>query len=277
MIFGAFLIVILMLYVFVLGNPPEHVANICYFISAYCLTILCIRVAKGYKNTLKPYMINLLHSNKYTDRFFSDAAYKTIVSAYMSLAINLIYVLINLFAWLHYGSLWSVTLAVYYFLLTMMRFLLLKNTKVNSLGEDTRAEYIKYRNCAYVLLLMNFALAGIVMLVLHDNRGFYYAGYLIYMMAVYAFYNIISATIELIRYRNTGSPIISAAKAIRFASALISILSLEIAMLNSFDTGEDTAFRNMMISLTGLAISVIFITLSFHMIIYATRRLKEEL
>lgn len=273
---GTILIILLMLYVFVFGNPPQYIAYGCYAVSAYCLFIDILWCVRSYKTKLKPTMIELLNKNKYISRYLSDLAYKTIISVYLSLAINLLYVLMNFLTGIYYHSLWSFTLALYYFFLTVMRFMLLKNTKIEHLGKKAAIEFRKYRICAYILLLMNFALIGIVVLAIDHNEGFSYSGYLIYIMAMYAFYNIISAVVGLIKYRKTGSPVMSASKVISFASALISILSLEMAMLNSFDTTGDLLYRNRMIGITGLVISVIFITTSCYMIIHATKQMRKE-
>lgn len=273
---GTLLIIILMLYVFVFGNPPKSVAYVCYVISAYCLFIICIWCVKSYKAKIKPIIMNFLNRNRYIARYFSDIAYKTVISVYMSFAVNTLYILMNFLTGIHYCSLWSLTLAVYYSFLSVMRFMLLKNTKIELLGKNMLAEYKKYRTCAYVLLLMNFALIGIVVLAIHYNNGFSYAGYLIYIMAMYAFYNVISAIVALVKYRKIGSPVMSAAKVISFSSALISILSLEMAMLNSFDTTGDILFKNRTIGITGFAISAVFITTSCYMIIHATKQIKIE-
>lgn len=262
---GTCLIVALMLYAFVFGNPPEWIAYICYIVSAYCFFADCVWFVKNGRSW-KRKVTELINRNRYVARYLSDVAYKTVVSAYMSLAVNMVYVVMNLFTGAYYKSLWSLTLAVYYLLLTVMRFLLLKNTRIDELGKDMHAEYKKYRTSAYVLLLMNFALAGIVALAITYNNGFTYAGYLIYIMAMYAFYNIISAIVSLVKYRKIGSPVLSAAKVISFSSALISMLSLELAMLSSFGEADDAMFRSRMIGITGLGISAVFIATSCYMI-----------
>ena len=46
---------------------------------------------------------------------------------------------------------------------------------------------------------MNVALAGIVILVVHENSGFEYPGMLIYVMAMYAFYAAITAVWNVVQ------------------------------------------------------------------------------
>ena len=51
---------------------------------------------------------------------------------------------------------------------------------------------------------------------------------MIYVMAMYAFYVTVMAVINMVRYRKYHSPVMSAAKAVNLAAALVSMLSLEI-------------------------------------------------
>ena len=68
----------------------------------------------------------------------------------------------------------------------------------------------------------------------------------------------------------------SAAKAVNLAAALVSMLSLETAMLTQFDTGTTSPFfRQSMIASTGGAVCVIVVGMGISMIVYSTRRLKK--
>ena len=74
------------------------------------------------------------------------------------------------------------------------------------LERDRAAEWRRYRLCGVMLVLMNVALAGVVVLVVHQNGSFHYAGYLIYAMALYTFYITIMAVVNLVRYRKYQQP-----------------------------------------------------------------------
>lgn len=72
-------------------------------------------------------------------------------------------------------------------MLALMRFLLLHHVNKVGFGTEILSELKQYRLCGVILMLMNIALAGVVILVVRKNEGFEYAGYLIYVMAMYAF------------------------------------------------------------------------------------------
>jgi hypothetical protein len=58
-------------------------------------------------------------------------------------------------------------------------------------------------------------------------------------MAAYFFYAVIIAATNVVKFRRHGSPILSAAKAINLVAAMVSILSLETAMLAQFGSDND--------------------------------------
>ena len=70
--------------------------------------------------------------------------------------------------------------------------------------------------------------------------------------------------------------ILSAAKQISFASALVSMLSLEPAMLNAFGDGDTPSFRFTMTAVTGAAVCVTVLGLAIHMLVRSTKKLKQE-
>ena len=84
------------------------------------------------------------------------------------------------------------------------------------------------------MLILNFALAGVVIQIVRAGRGYHYPGVLIYIAAMFMFYAVILAVFNLVKYRKYDSPAISAAKAINFMADAVSILSLQTAMLAEF-------------------------------------------
>lgn len=263
---------------YVLCNEIENmpVSYMAYSLSAYAaiITVTCmidivrqLRMGIGSNPLAKRIMsIPLLK------RYLKEINFRTEVSLYQGLFINLIYVVIKFGSGVYYGSFWFCALSVYYLLLAVMRFSLLHHVK--SRRDDKASEWKRYRFCGIVLLLMNQALAAIVIIAVRQNEGFEYSGMLIYVMALYAFYAIITAVINVVKYRKYGSPILSAAKVINLTAALVSMLSLETAMLAQFG-GDDAVFRRIMTSATGASICVIVLGMAVFMIAKSTILLKN--
>ena len=205
-------------------------------------------------------------------RYLSDVRFRTDVNLYRSIAINALYIVLKLFLGIYYNAYWFVALAVYYALLVAMRLALVARRGKEAL--TVRQEWRRYRVCGIVLLLMNQALMGIVIYMVQYGRGFRYPGYLIYAMAAYSFYAVIVSIVQMVKFRHHGSPLMSAAKAIDFVAALVSILALETAMLARFGR-DDEAFRVIMTSATGGGVCVIVIGMAVYMIARAGKSLKQ--
>ncbi|MGN0628703.1 MAG: hypothetical protein ACI4IW_03635 [Oscillospiraceae bacterium] len=261
----------LLAYTFMYKAEDSAVAYVSYVFSTYALTVLCACFTKFPKEKVH----DTLHSNEYVHRYLTDALFKTHVSLYCSLGVNVAFAAVKLFYGLYYRSVWFGTLAVYYMTLAVMHFLLLHHVNRNSIGADPVSEWKRYRVCGVILMLMNTALSGVVVLVVQKNEGFSYPGYFIYVVAMYAFYNVIAAVIGAVKFRKFKSPVMSAAKIIKLAAALVSMLSLETAMLMQFGNKEDSPlFRRVMTGVTGGCVCFFVLTTAIFMIVHSTKQLK---
>lgn len=248
------------------GHPISVAA---YVVSAYALVVVVARIA-----SLARRGNELLRRNVYVRRLQDDLSFKLRLSLFGSLVINLLYSAMNALSGFYYHSAWFGTLAAYYIMLSVMRFSLVRYARTHGFGRNMDAELRRYRLCGIVLVALNVALIGVVVLVLHDDEGFEYAGTLIYVMALYSFYSTTLAIINVVRYRRLASPAIAASGHVSLVSALVSMLSLEIAMLGEFGDGDNPAyFRPLMIALSGAAICGFVTILGVYMIVRATRRL----
>ena len=261
----------LLAYAFLFAGEDSPVAYLSYVLSAYSLTVVCAALIK-----VVPQGRAWLLRNPLVHRYLSDVPFQLRVSLYGSLLVNLLYALMNAFSGLYYRSPWFGSLAAYYICLSVMRFSLVRYAHRHGFGENRGAEWRRYRLCGIVLIVMNLALAGVVILVLHRGGGFSYGGSLIYAMALYTFYITITSVVHVVRYRRYNSPVMSAAKRINLVAALVSMLSLETAMLARFGSREDAPyFRPLMTASTGGAVCLIVVVMGISMTVHANRQLKS--
>lgn len=214
--------------------------------------------------------------NRYVARYFSDAALRVKLSLYGSSGMNILYALLQLALGIINRSVWFYTLAGYYFLLAVIRISLLSAARGIVPGENRVCEYRCCRLCGAVLLLIDIALSVIAFYMVCQNRGFTYQYIATIAMATYTFASFTIAVVSVVRYRKYNSPILSAAKQISFASALVSMLSLETAMLNAFGDGDNPAFRFTMTAATGAAVCATILGLAVHMLVSPTKKLKQK-
>ncbi len=266
---------VIAVFAFDIQNPILQYAS--YLASAYALIVTCTGLV--YVNTAiggitkfvsdHPLM-KKFRSTTVGEKYLTDVRFRTGVSLYQGFFINLLYIVMKLASGIVYRSTWFIALAVYYILLAVMRFLLVRRLNV----QDEASELRRYRLCGIMLLFMNQALTGIVVFMVQQNRGFAYPGLLIYAMAAYSFYAVTIAVINIVKTRKHKSPILSAAKAINLVAAMVSILSLETAMLAQFGGDDDPKFRQVMTGATGGSICTIVIGMAIYMIWRANKNLK---
>lgn len=198
---------------------------------------------------------------------------RTSLTLYFGLLVNFIYAGFKLVNGIQYQSVWFVAVAVFYAVLSLMRFILVKSVRGN-MHKESKSKYIhglrSYRFCGYLMFLLNVAMCGIVMQMVWKNESYYYPGYIIYLSAVYAFTCLVSAIISVFRCRDMRVPELSAAKLLSLAKSGMSLLAMQTAMLMQF--GDDLSFRQTMNSFSGgLVCSMVFC-----MAIYMIARSRKE-
>lgn len=262
---------VLLTCIFALDFKDNIFAYLSYILSAYTMVTICLAVYKQIKKGI----VVIESKNEHVKRYLNDLSFRTHVSLYTSLAINVIYAIAKFFSGIFYHSFWFGSIAVYYFCLAIMRFMLLRHAHRNAFGKNQIAEYKQYQICGAVLMVLNLALTGMVILVVTQNHTYSYPGTMIYAMGAYTFYNIITAVINVVKFRKQNSPALSAAKVINLASALVSMLALETAMLSQFGSGESPMFRRAMTSATGGFVCLVVLGMAVYMIVRATRNLRR--
>lgn len=259
--------------VFVNGWELSPIAYVTYVISFYTLTVMCIvcwKVIPGYYRALN----ERLHENIYADKYMTDVAFKTHIGLYTSLIINLIYVLVNAISGIIYDTYWFGIFAIYYGIIAVMRFLLVRYVNENSIGQNYLGELKRARLCAGILLTVNFALSAAVLMMVYFDRGFSYQGFLIYVIALYTFYITTTAIIDMLKYRKYKSPVMSITKVIKMASALFSMLFLETAMFAQFGADTSPEEKRILIMATGAGISVAVVVMAIYMIVQTSKEIK---
>ena len=279
----------LVIYTLAGENVNPVIAYISYFISAYALVITVtgitgvVRFAR--QGIKKQPIVRKMLGIPAVSRYLKEDLFRAEAALYQGFFINLLYAGIKMVSGILYSSVWFITLAVYYVLLAVMRASLLHYVRkarknIPMANKYTReykiSEWSRYRLCGIILMFMNVALTGMIILAVHQNSGFEYPGMFIYAMAMYAFYAVISAVWNVVKFRRYGNPIMSAAKVINLTAALVSMLSLETAMLTRFGAADDPMFRKAMTASTGAGISILVLGMAVFMIVHSTRQLKQE-
>ncbi len=261
----------LLIYSMVWLGTEHPVAYVAYVLSAYTLTVWCVRI---------PHMVHAIkafkNENPYARRWFEDVRLRTNITLYGSFIWNLGYAVFQLALGIRHETFWFYSIAAYYLSLAIMRFFLVRHSRRHEPGARLREELLHYRACGWIFLVMNLVLALMIFFMIYWNRTFEHHEITTIAMAAYTFTSFTTAIISVVRYRRYQSPVFSASKAISLAAACVSMLTLTSTMLTTFGEGTtDLLFRRLMLGLVGGGISAFIIAMAIYMILRADRRLRE--
>ena len=253
-------------------GTESPIAYISYVLAAYTLTVWCVKI---------PYLIKFFKAfkdeNKYARKWQDDTRLRMNVSLYGTFAYNALYGVFQIWLGLHHETFWFLSLGAYYICLAVMRLVLLLHTGRFAPGERMRTELKKYRATGWVFLVMNLALALIVFFMVYWNRTFEHHMITAIAMAAYTFLSFTLAILNVIKYRKYQSPVFLAAKAISFASACVSMLTLTSTMLTTFHDGSmDATTQKLMLGGVGAAVVAVVTYIAIYMIVGSTKKLKTE-
>ena len=255
-------------YVLLKGQKSSMLTYMIYCMSVYCLTIWILPLPRLFRKA-KANTMHRLTGTVFGGKYIGDLAFRGSVSIYQGMMVNFLYVVFRIFVGIRYASVWFLTIAIYYLLLAIMRLSLILSYRNRNMKSELRC----YRRTAWLLFLLNIPMGGMIVRTVLTDSGYSYPGYVIYLSALYTFYTIILAIVNLVTFRKLGSPILSAAKVLSFVAALMSLLGLQTAMISQFSTGGES-FRRMMNAITGGGVWFAVILTAVYMLLHS-RKMKE--
>ena len=214
--------------------------------------------------------INLLKKYKFTRSLLENYGYRTLVFSIISFTLNLAYVVFMAVLGIMTGSAWYLAITAYYLVLSFVKGFVFYSKKKYK-DEVHQAKTFKYS--AGMLIFLTIAFSGIITLIYTSNMYFEYAGLMIYAVAAYTFLNLTVAIVNLFKARKQDDLYVQCMRNINLASALVSVVVLQVALFQAFSPENNTSFAN---GLTGGVISVLILILAIYMIIKANKILKQE-
>ena len=241
-----------------------------YYMSAYSLTIWVVPLPRLYRK-IKKAVLRMLTATPFGCKYVGDLAFRGSVSIYQGMAANFLYVGFRIIVGISCTSPWYISVTVYYFLLGVMRLFLILNYQKGCESFELRC----YRQTAWMLILLNIPMGGMIVLMVLTDSGYFYPGYVIYLSAMYTFYTFAVSVINIVRFRKLGSPVLSAAKDLNFVAALMSLLGLQTAMISQFSP-ERNNFRILMNAVTGGVVWCTVILIAVYMLFHSRTMKRGE-
>lgn len=181
---------------------------------------------------------------------------RTLKIALASLLCNLAYSAYHVAFGMATHSWWFLTIGVYYAILSVVRFAVLRSKGKNRFA---------IRFTGIMLMLLSVPLTGTVILSFLKDRGTVFHMIVMLAIAVYAFTKITIATVNWLKARKSTSAKLITLRNISFADAFVSIFSLQRSMLVSFDGMSETEIRIMNLT-TGSAVCIVVFLLGVNLV-----------
>lgn len=266
-------------------NPICYVS---YVLSAYALTVLCANFSRvkrrckelvhGDEVRVIVFFRRFMNRYKYTSMYLNDREFRARISLYSGLAVNMFYAVFKCATGAIFRSAWLWAIGIYYVMLSAIRFTLLRNVRITDKKEHTLKrkmhEYKSARLCGIMMLALNVAMTGMTVQMIWRNRGYEYKGYMIYISAMYAFYCFINAAVNVVKFAKINNPILSSAKILSLAGALMSMFALQTAMFSAFDT-SGAEYQRLMNTITGGVVCTLVLCMAVFMIVWSNKNMNS--
>ncbi len=290
-----------------LNNPPNWVALIIYataiiacplMIAAVSLDILngiyafiaytvcaLILLYAGYVATisvlrLRRKIIEEADKFAFTRKMHKSYAFRTSVFVGLSLIVNLGYTVFFAVMAFSGSSTWYAALALYSVLLVATKTGMLIENAMDEYRYKYDAEKLykgkigTYRYCGVMIVVLGLALAVSVVQIVRDGAGLHLPTWALYPTVLFTIYRVVMAAINMARSSRFDDMVVRAAKNVNMSAAVVSILTLQTAILAVVQPSFNPRTLN---AVTGVIVCIGLMSLGIIMVAYshkAKRRLS---
>ncbi|MBQ4435366.1 MAG: hypothetical protein II879_04655 [Clostridia bacterium] len=174
------------------------------------------------------------------EKWKTDYDFKTVASAFGSLAVTVIFALYNGFLGVYHASLWHGSICLYYLILIVLRWVLIAAGK-KAVPACKREDSIKrvYLKASVLLLLLNASMIVPITLMIRLQKPVSLTLIPAISSAVYTTYKVTLASINLKKRKKASNSLLRLLRTINFIDALVSILTLQNTLIMISSEGKD--------------------------------------
>lgn len=213
---------------------------------------------------------------KYVMELAYDKIRRTRTFLSVGMAVNCIFSIYNLANGFLCRSSWLIAVGVYYLVLNIMKAFAVKQISLISQTQDdiekqkNKSEK-QIQNCGKMLLILGIAMSGMCVQVVLNQESYVYPGHLIYLSAAYTFSCLASSVKKFFPAEKGIFPELFLAKMISISQSLMSVFTLQTALLTRFGKDMECAVvlnaatgGVVCMAVMGIAVFMIFSTLTDH-------------
>ena len=261
-----------LIYIFANHLDTSFWAILFYLFTVYTLIVVCVRVPELVINIKKG-----VYQNRYAREYLTDKDLRMRISMYRGLLINLIFATFKIILGFVYNSSWLFAMAGYNVILSIMRFVVIFRSQAKGLDEKEmhRRGLESYQVCGWLMMVLNIAVSVIMFMVIVQKQTIEYHMIVTIGLAAFTFYCFTMAVINLIKYRERKNPVYAAVKRVDMVKAIVSVFTMQVAMLTSFQGQGTEIDSGLMNTLTGVVVTIAINTIAAFMIYGAKKDFRE--
>lgn len=247
------LTVVGLVYIFMNELDTTPMAAAFYGVSFYTLVVVCARIPAIVKNVKAG-----VYRNRYANAYLTDKDLRMRISMYRGLLINFCFATFKIIMGFVYHSSWLFAMAGYNLVLSIMRFVVIYRSQAKGLSEveERRRGLQSYWVCGWLVMILNIAASVIMYMVIVHKQTIEYHMIVTIGLAAFTFYCFTMAVINMVKYRKRKNPVYAAIKRIDMVKAIVSVFTLQVAMLTSFSGQGEKIDIGLMNTFTGCAVTI---------------------
>lgn len=171
-----------------------------------------------------------------------DYEFRTMVASVFSATVTLVFATYNVAVGIVYETVWSICIAVYYFLLVCLKFCMVlaeKRYYVKALTVDElnarRVKMLLWQSAA--LFSIDLSLLAPIIMMIKSEREINYSSIVAIMTAAYTVYKIVAASVNYYRTRKISNLSVRIIRDVYLKDALASVISLQYVLTTTFGDG----------------------------------------
>ena len=220
--------------------------------------------------------------NRLGKKFLEQYGFKTLVFALMSLIISVAFAVFNAVLAVLAQSVWYGALAAYYIMLILFRSGVIISDRacrkriVDERRLLTAQNKIHLASGVFLVITEVAMAAAVAQMVMHTPPV--KAGEITAIAnAAYAFFKIAAAIVNLVKAKKFADPVSQSLRCLNFADACMSMASLTVVLLTTFENGDDARFLLTMKACVGGAVCVLVMALATYMILTSAKQLRVNI
>ena len=254
-----------LIWIFTHGAEKHLFAYLIYPLSFYCLVAVCAQLPGAIRSFRQ-----WLTRHPKVHSFFHSSEKKLSRKLLRGQFLNVAYGTYKLIWGIVYGSAWIGCDGIYNLVQAAIQlFLILRRKKAGT----AQQQWIAYRLCGVLILLMHLSLTGIVFQMVNWNRAREQGEILVIATAAFAFYKISTSFFRIAKDRKHLHPLDSSVRMLNLAQAIFAIFSLQASMLHTFGTGE--SWERWINIFTGCTVCLLIVSTGIYMIRRGNREIKK--